>query len=29
MTSDTPVPSWTRSGAYTDIRYETAEGIDR
>ena len=27
MTSDTPVPSWTRSGAYTDIRYETAEGI--
>ncbi len=31
MTSDTPVPaqrpSWTSSGDYTDIRYETAEGI--
>ena len=31
MTSETPVPtqvpSWTSSGDYTDIRYETAEGI--
>src|SRR4029450_4786095 len=35
MTSDAPVPAqvpsqvprWTGSGEYTDIRYETAEGI--
>ena len=27
MTSDTSLPNWVSSGEYTDIRYETAEGI--
>ncbi len=27
MTSDEAVPTWKRSGDYTDIRYETADGI--
>src|SRR4249920_3290392 len=27
MTSDTSVPNWVSSGEYTDIRYETADGI--
>src|SRR5262245_58698990 len=27
MTSDTSLPNWVSSGEYTDIRYETADGI--
>ena len=27
MTSDTSPPNWVSSGEYTDIRYETADGI--
>src|SRR5918995_1248156 len=27
MTSDTSSPTWVSSGEYTDIRYETADGI--
>src|SRR6266498_2463800 len=27
MTSDSSVPDWVSSGEYTDIRYETADGI--
>src|SRR5215204_4345641 len=27
MTSDSSVPKWVSSGGYTDIRYETADGI--
>ena len=27
MTSETSSPNWVSSGEYTDIRYETADGI--